>query len=93
MQLPMQVYSNKGDNMTYDEIKETLAGFHGEKAKKDMEDFLTEPHPIERDEFTLRGSAKDYKVTTVKGNPWDCNVSMPDDTPIEMNNWLRDDGY
>jgi len=92
--------------MTYDEMKETLAGFHGEKAQKDMEDFLTwkddcyrlglltsEPHPIEGDEFTLRGNARDYKVTTVKGNPWDCNVSIPNDTPSEMDAWLRDDGY
>jgi len=71
--------------MTYDEIKETLAGFHGERAKKDMEDFLNED--------TLRGNARDYKVTTVKGNPWDCNVSIPDDTPSEMDAWLRSIGY
>ena len=80
--------------MTYDEIKETLAGFHGEKAQKDMEDFLTEPHPIEGDEFTLRGNARDYKVTTIHGSPYDnCNVSIPNDTPSEMDAWLRDIGY
>jgi hypothetical protein len=79
--------------MTYDEIKETLAGLHGEKAKKDMEDFLATPHPIERDEFTLRGNARDYKVTTVKGYPWDCNVSIPENTPSEMDAWLRSTGY
>ena len=50
----------------------------------------TDEYKIEHS--VVRGNERDYKVVNVQGNPWDCNVSIPDDTPSEMNAWLKSIG-
>jgi hypothetical protein len=46
------------------------------------------------EEFKLNGCNDVFYVIIERRNIYDnCNVSIPADTPREINNWLRDTGY